>query len=487
MDETAAVRGSILLGLTALALFGCGSSNTDLSSDDGGKSDASLVSCSSPADCPPEVPRCGADGLCNNDPIFPDSSVEAAPACQGIRCNIVNCNNGNKTTLTGTVYDPAGKNPLYNVVVYVPNAPLDPIKHGPVCDSCGGANVSGNPIATALTDAKGHFKLEDVPVGSSIPLVIQAGKWRRQVTVPNVPQCTTTAVDPKLTRLPAIKSEGDMPLIALAAGCDPIHTLVQKIGVDVSEITDEKGGGMVQVFAGKNNQNGGIKGATDAYAFWGNKAKMMKYDIIINECECLPYPRDSVGPGYANMAAYLNAGGRVFASHYHLNFYGELGKADTSLQNAATWTLWGGSSTSSPYLIDTSFPKGEALDEWLFNLSQPGPINGYGSAWAPGVKTTPKGQIQTSNVGDIGGAKPGLSQRWIYPQGGGSVSYISINMPTNVPADQRCGRAVGSDIHVGNGQLTNMTEQEAALEFMFFDLASCVIDDGKVPEPPPIN
>jgi len=171
---------------------------------------------------------------------------------------------------------------------------------------------------------------------------------------------------------------------------------------------------MVRVYAGKG-YNAGVPSATDAYAFWGTLSEMMKYDIIINECECAPYPRDSVGPGYANMAAYLNAGGRVFASHYHLNFYGEQGKADTSLQNAATWTLWGGSSTSSPYLIDTSFPKGKALDEWLFNLSQPGPINGYGSAWAPSVKTTPKGQVQTFGVGDIGGSKPGLSQRWIYP------------------------------------------------------------------------
>lgn len=54
---------------------------------------------------------------------------------------------------------------------------------------------------------------------------------------------------------------------------------------------------------------------------------------------------------------------------------------------------------------------------------------------------------------------------------------------TAAPA-ARCGRAVATDIHVGNGSLTSMTEQEAALEFMFFDLASCVIDDAEPPKPP---
>ena len=42
------------------------------------------------------------------------------------------------------------KRPLYNAVVYVPNAPLDPIKHGPKCDSCGGASISGKPIVTRI-------------------------------------------------------------------------------------------------------------------------------------------------------------------------------------------------------------------------------------------------------------------------------------------------------------------------------------------------
>ena len=466
------------LAFGAVALVGCGSTGPSGFDNDAGT---------------------GGDGTAPDDdsgfPDFPDSDVDgSAPPCVGLKCQQVTCSSG-KTTVTGTVYDPAGKNPLYNVVVYVPNTDLDPIKHGPVCDSCGGANISGNPVVTALTDAKGKFVLENVPVGANIPLVMQAGKWRRKIILPNVTQCVDNPVGQKtagienLTRLPKKKTEGDMPLIALTAGCDPIHTLVQKIGIDPVEITAETGTGTVQVFAGQG-YNGGVTGATDAYAFWGNKAKMMKYDIIINECECAPHLRSSVGPAYANMGQYLSAGGRVFNSHYHLNFFGAdpsnpSGTPDPMLSSAATWTLWGGSSGSSPYLIDTTFPKGKAMDDWLHNL---GVANASG--WGGSLPiTSPKGQITVAyNDGDIGAAKAGVSQRWIYTgSGGSSVVYLSINTPTNLPPDQRCGRAVGSDMHVGNGSLTTMTEQEAALEFMFFDLASCVIDDGKVPVPPPPN
>src|SRR5262249_32624008 len=46
------------------------------------------------------------------------------------------CSGGGETTLTGTVYDPAGKNPLYGIVVYVPSQPPAPISTGASCYSC---------------------------------------------------------------------------------------------------------------------------------------------------------------------------------------------------------------------------------------------------------------------------------------------------------------------------------------------------------------
>jgi hypothetical protein len=81
----------------------------------------------------------------------------------------------------------------------------------------------------------------------------------------------------------------------------------------------------------------------------------------------------------------------------------------------------------------------------------------------------------------------------------GQTMYFSFDTPVNAMASADggapayCGRAVFSDLHVGAGQdvgnvppparcaNTDLSPQEKALEFMIFDLSSCVIPDTTAP------
>ncbi|MGZ3420995.1 MAG: carboxypeptidase regulatory-like domain-containing protein [Polyangiales bacterium] len=400
---------------------------------------------------------------------------DTSPPCVGLKCQQVVCDAGESTEVTGTVYDPAGKNPLYNVIVYVPNSDLDPMPKGVSCDKCGTV-ASGSPITTALTDAKGKFVLKNVPVGKNIPLVMQVGKWRRKVTLPEVKACANNVVsDKNLTRLPRNRKEGDLPQIALVTGgCDELECLFRRIGIDDSEYTNGTGSGAVHMFKGQGG--GTIGGITAAQPFWTDLATMKQHDIVILSCECSEYPSNKGTDALNAMWAYANAGGRIFASHYHYYWF-KSGPPD--FQSTATWT---GAGTGNPYAIDTTFPKGKAFADWLVNV---------------GASTTPA-QIDLNSVkNDVGTVNPKTTLRWIYKETPESVKYLSFNTPIAKPAESQCGRAVFSDIHVSNETgggafpssctTTDLTPQEKALEFLFFDLSSCIQDEGEPPKPPPVK
>ena len=147
-----------------------------------------------------------------------DGGVAPPTKCVNLQCQQVACAAGTKTTVSGTVFDPAGKNPLYNVVVYVPNSTPKPFTDGASCDKCD-TLYTGDPIASALTGPDGKFVIDNVPVGDQIPLVIQIGKWRKQIKIPAVAKCVDTPItNHSLTKLPANSREGDMPKIAITTG-----------------------------------------------------------------------------------------------------------------------------------------------------------------------------------------------------------------------------------------------------------------------------
>lgn len=421
----------------------------------------------------------------------PNFPTDAEPACTGgIACKQVDCGAGSTTTLSGTVTAPNGTLPLYNVIVYIPQAPLDPMPEGRTCDRCG--TVSGKPLVSTLTNVEGKFTLSNVPVGEDIPLVIQVGKWRRQVTIPKVDRCVDNPItDINLTRLPRNRGEGDIPKIAVTTGrCDQLACLLPKLGLDASEFTPNTGPGRLHLYRGATHGSAdapaptGTPDSTDLY----DATKLATYDMVLLSCECGEHNETKPSSTKKALYEYTSLGGRVFASHFHYTW------ADTGpLSTAAQWM--GDPSNPEnppgPYLVDRSFAKGDALAQWLVNVKA----------------STTLGEIPISQPRENVGKVIAPTQRWVYRNTGTtqvpqSTKYLSINAPVGKPVAEQCGKFVFADMHLWAGDVqpadstalpndafpascgTELTPEERALAFLFFDLSSCVQDDGQIPVPP---
>jgi hypothetical protein len=457
-------------------------------------------------------------------------SPDAAPSCTGLTCQQTCAT----TTVSGKVYDPAGLNGLYNVFVYVPNAPLDPIESGPQCTPCQ-APASGDPITSTTTLPDGTFTLTGVPDGVDIPIVLQLGKWRRHLTLSAVNRCVDNSPLDGFFRFPRKQYETSMddniPLIAFTTGCDGAECFfVGRIGIDEAEFTGPTGAGRVHVYKSENDDGQTFPGgAGDANALWSTASEWMKYDMIFDACECYPFDRGGAGStniGYFNFLNYLNAGGRAFTTHFFYNFYASEAECSGDVTCEGQGALptvgeWEGNH-GEPYApgvecpndavlddaglggscltIDTAIPKGVAFAQWYAHNNAELMYGGgetYGYVGLTDIRAD-MGELDPSLLA------AGTATPWLYA---GDVTraydayYFSVNTPVSADAASQCGRATFSDVHLDdpppsglngtfpsycptNPNSNDHAPNELALEFLLFDLSSCVQDDRMNPMPP---
>ncbi len=453
---------------------------------------------------------CGAGEVCAANGIANVCGVEA---CTGLCLHQNACTPSTLTTITGIVTAPGhdaiatwgAPDPIYGALVYVPNGSDGPPRYGVTafpagvaCDSCSSL-VSGAPLVTATTQVDGSFTLTNAPCGTSIPLVIQLGRWRRQITIPSVACCATTGLTAAQTHLPRnrIGETGDLrsdiPLMAVSTGdVDTLHCVLRKAGIADSEFTNPTGAGRVQLF----QDNGAvISASTPAAATLVSSAPTLdRYDLVLFEC---------VGEQVMHSAAdqqrvidFTNAGGRVFATHFSYtwltNSDGSAGSntGPKPFSQTATWDVNQGSFDGVTALVDQAV-QGDALTQTRRIAF---------ASWLKVVgATTTVGQIVVDAVRhdfDAVTATPGTAgntpaQRWLYAASSQLTAPLHYTFdtpiayaPSPLPAKQ-CGRVQFSDFHVSDATSTNavfpsecvdgpMSAQEKALEFMLFDLAACI-------------
>jgi hypothetical protein len=497
------------LGLVALApSSGCSSkSNQGAGGDDGGASGSS-----------------SGFGFTSGDDSGP---AVQCPGGSNFQCQKVSCPSGGDTTLSGTVYDPAGKIPLYNVAVYVPNTAAVTLPPGASCGNCSAWYTA--PVVSTVTDEAGHFTLKDMPVGKDIPLMVQVGKWRMQYKLSNVAQCVdndAAGLAGTKLRMPQNHMEGDIPNIAVSTGsADSLECLLYRMGLDKSEYTgDPKGAGRIHIFTGGDSAAGfggavtnGPQSKQSYQYLWNTDSSMTPYDLVLLSCEGSP-------TSYVDQAKqtvlfdYTNGGGRVFASHYHYQWFIDTGTAANPMPSPfevtpplATWQTmtpgFVGMDQTAPQNADIittlpgggTFPEGASLKMWLQN------VGALTNGQLPIYYSRNNAMVTTANT---------HSQAWVAldpsTPAPNATQYFSFDTPIGSSAAEHCGRVVYSDLHVSGGageqdipniqpdypgftsggivpdgcDLHDLTPQEKALEFMIFDLSSCLTPIGEVPPPP---
>lgn len=430
---------------------------------------------------------CTGPKICGGDPAKPGQC-----GCTGQCSKVAVCSGGAETSLTGAVYDPAGIHPLPDALVYVPNDPSDPglgpMAAGISCDVCG-ASAAGRPLVTTFTAVDGSFTLTGVPVGATIPLVIQLGRWRRQFSVKIDNACAVNPLPTKLT-MPKNQSEGDLPRIAiLSGGFDPVECTLRKMGVDDREFTNPGGGGRINFFMAdesgrpddSNAMNPGRHGAgatidqqtppqSALFASSGGRPLLNQYDIVILECE--GYEQAQSASDLSALRAYANSGGRVLASDFAYAWLYKNG----DFAKAANWHVGQNTEvTVTPVGIDgVSNPKGKVFEQWLEAVG----ISAPGSHQIPGLGPVFRNADSVIAPTQLWLSFPGGIPPW--------PIHFTFNTPIGAADSQQCGRVVFSDWHAEYNAYSRgktfpaecpnaaITTQQSILEFMLFDLSACV-------------
>ncbi len=447
----------------------------------------------------------------------------------------VPCPADSPTTISGKVWDPAGNVPLYNAVVFIPDPAvgLTPFPTKVACETC------DSPVPAldiALSDSSGAFMLKDaVPNTPTVDVVVQLGKWRMQNTVAINP-CHSNPIPDKTLHLPRNHVEGDLPKIALSTGhSDALECLLLKIGVDLSEFTTDQGDGRVNMFVGcqgdQTDQHTGASQFIDGTQFpstnqlFDTAGELDNYDVVIFSCEghkCTDTQPNGVAaiqsPAHvAQLVDFADRGGRVYLDHDHYNWLNHAGDvpnatpADKAMESAAQFSS-SPDDIPSPLTAQinvTDFPKGQDFAKWLVDPNVNASVT-YGSLNIYSPKTS------------VESLSANRAQSWIYrdpSQPYPDFFYFTIGTPVAIqdtdPPPTACGRIVFTDLHVSKsgggcdptattcGESDDVSDQakpfplgcttgsllpqEKALEFMIFDLTSCVQKETSPPMIPPVK
>lgn len=395
--------------------------------------------------------------------------------CQGIECDIDPCNGAGEepTSISGRVMSPSGQHPVHDALVFVPKS-VEEFPATVACESCE-EPAGGVPLVRTTTAVDGTFKLSGVPTGASIPLVVQKGRFRRQLTL-KIGSCKDHPLADAQVRLPSTQTEGDLPKMAVGIGAyDQIECVLRAIGIAPSEFTDPDGAGSVHLFNNGVASNGPYPPLEQLL---GSSTELEKYNVVFINCTDHRWQDIVDKPGVAsNIADYVGKGGRLYVTDLSYDYVEQINDLAPFIY------FFGGGSMTTPQPIGKGvggFDNGDiaatvsdpTLASWL---EAAGESNGSSIT----ITDLSLGWVLMDSVSLE-------TQSWVHGNTNGADRPLSATFDYNA-----CGRVLYSSYHTrapGGSDLysvkpfpqycqsstTSMIAQEKILEYLIFHISSCV-------------
>lgn len=413
--------------------------------------------------------------------------------CRGLGCLVPVCKaQGSvpvETILRGRVTTQNGLSPVADAVVYVPESgTLAPLPAALSCDLCTSPSAGRN-VTIARTDAQGQFVLRGVPAADKVPLVVQKGRFRRLFQVPVAPCQDQTLPLSSTLSLPASRSEGDLPRMAVATGDhDSIECVLSHLGIALSEFGPPSPERAVHLY---NNHSPGqptLPGQAPVAELLRDLDRLRQYDVVFLGCSATTYSSVLLREPQVldNLREYVGAGGRLYVTDWSYDFLAQLPAlsplvcfeddlscAVTTPHGFHTAVAKGG--TGEPLLaaVDRSTEKGRALAAWLPHVTAQPPLRPD----ALPITDLLPGWVQLRQV-----ASPAVTT-WLSAESSGRVRPLTISL--DFPVAAPCGRVLFSSYHTRERPpgltfpsycpaQSQPLPQEHILGYLLYELSSCL-------------
>lgn len=233
------------------------------------------------------------------------------PVCKGRFCDVPKCPPGTTTEVVGKLYAGNGKDPVPGASVFVPVDNLPEFPPGLGCDLC---NDTPPSVTQAITDFDGSFRLRGTPAGKAFPVVARLGRFQRVVSVEAtacVENTIPTDAGSKGIRFSKknreLSPQDYIPRIAVVSGdYDQIECVLKRIGIDELDMYNGRAVGTKNPPA-----------IAEMGTLLADETKLLSYNIVIVNCSDNQYQSLLAAPQVKkNLEKFVRSGGRLYVTDW---------------------------------------------------------------------------------------------------------------------------------------------------------------------------